>query len=312
MALSDLHPYGVIDAHHHIWAPESRGDDIGYGWLRDLGAPKPFGDPTPIQRDYLLPEFLAEAPRPLEASIHVQTDPSLPDPVAETRFVQAQLDQTPNAIGKMVVFADLSAPDLPTQLVRHMDSDDVVGLRQIVARLDHRPDLTFASRDFLSDTKWLTGLVHVAENGLSFDLQMYPEQAEAALRAFDIVPDLQVIIDHALCPYNQSAEGYARWAEAVGAMAGRSNTYIKLSGWGMYDPDWAQKGVGAIQPYIDTILRAFGPDRVMWGSNYPVEKLSTPYDKLLDLNAKSVPANDHLQVFRNTAMQVYLPTALPL
>ena len=74
MGLSDLLPHGYIDAHHHVWAPESRGDEIGYGWLREIGAPKPFGDPTQIQRDYLIEEFLAEASVAQLAPVHEQTD----------------------------------------------------------------------------------------------------------------------------------------------------------------------------------------------------------------------------------------------
>ena len=307
-----LHTDLVIDAHHHVWAPESRGDEIGYKWLRDIGAPKPFGDPTPIQRDYLMPEFLAEAGFALEASVHVQTDPALPDPVAETRFVQGQLDTTPYAVGSMVVFSDLTAPDVHGALVAHMESDDVVGVRQIVARLDHRPDLTFAKSDLLNDPAFRAGLAEVHANGVAFDLQMYPEQAADALRALETVPDLPVIIDHALCPYEQRAEGYETWSAAVGLMASRPNTFVKLSGWGMYDPDWAARGAGSIAPYVEELLLAFGPTRVMWGSNYPVEKIATPYPLMLDVVAQCVPPEHHVDVFRNTAMAVYLPGKLPL
>ena len=79
----------IIDAHHHLWAPQTPALDVGYVWLKDIGAPKPFGDPTPIQRDYLLDEFLSEAtPDRLAGSVHLQCDPKIPDPVAETARVR--------------------------------------------------------------------------------------------------------------------------------------------------------------------------------------------------------------------------------
>ncbi|QXT38359.1 amidohydrolase family protein [Gymnodinialimonas ceratoperidinii] len=304
MRLSDLLPSGYVDAHHHVWAPESLGEQIGYGWLRDIGAPKPFGDPTPIQRDYLMMEFLAEASVAPRASIHVQTDGALADPVAETRFVQAQADAAGHAV-KIVALVDLSADNLADTLSDHAESRDFCGVRQIVARLSDRPDLSFAPRDYLSDPQWIGGLKQLEDRGLTFDLQMYPEQASAALEALSATPALKVIIDHALCPYDQSVEGQNLWAEAVSRMAKRPNTYMKLSGWGMYENDWAERGVGFFAPYIDVILKEFGPERVMWGSNYPVEKLATPYETCLRNVVEYLPPESVSDVFYHSAAEAY-------
>jgi len=210
------------------------------------------------------------------------------------------------------VFSDLTVPDVHRALVSHMESDDVVGVRQIVARLDHRPDLTFAKSDLLNDPAFRAGLAEVHANGLSFDLQMYPEQAADALRALDGVPDLPAIIDHALCPYDQGPDGYKTWSAAVDLMASRPKTFVKLSGWGMYDPHWAARGTSSIRPYVEKLILAFGPTRVMWGSNYPVEKIATPYPQMLEMVAECVPLNDQAEVFRHTAVSVYFPGKLPV
>lgn len=303
MALSELLPHGYIDAHHHVWAPDSRAD-IGYGWLRDIGAAKPFGDPTPIQRDYLMEEFLAEAPMRPNASVHVQTDGTLPDPVAETRFVQAEADRTGHDV-KIVALVDLRDEDLAGTLARHGESFDFCGVRQIVARLDHRPEPSFAPMDFLTNSQWVTGLKRLEDNELSFDLQMYPEQAEDALEAFSATPALRVIIDHALCPYDPTDEGFERWSKAVAMMARRPNTYMKLSGWGMYWADWAAHGSDIIGRYIDVILAEFGASRVMWGSNYPVEKLATPYATCLEVVARHLRPEDRDAVFNHTVSEAY-------
>lgn len=303
MALSELLPHGYIDAHHHVWAPESRAD-IGYGWLRDIGAAKPFGDPTPIQRDYLMEEFLAEAPMRPNASVHVQTDGTLPDPVAETRFVQAEADRVGCDV-KIVALVDLRDADLAETLARHGESFDFCGVRQIVARLDHRPELSFAPVNFLTDSQWVTGLRRLEDNELSFDLQMYPEQAEDALEALSATPALRVIIDHALCPYDPTDEGFERWSKAVAMMARRPNTYMKLSGWGMYWADWAAHGSDIIGRYIDVILAEFGASRVMWGSNYPVEKLATSYETCLEVVARHLRPEDRGAVFNHTVSDAY-------
>ena len=80
-------PAPFIDAHHHLWEPYT----LEYGWLRDIGSPKPFGDPTPIQRDYTKEEFWTEAAAcGLVASVHVQADGALPDPVSESRWIAEQ------------------------------------------------------------------------------------------------------------------------------------------------------------------------------------------------------------------------------
>lgn len=304
MGLLDVLPSGYVDAHHHVWAPNSRGDEIGYGWLRDIGALKPFGDPTPIQRDYLMAEFLAEAPHAPRASIHVQTDGALPDPVAETRFVQAQADAMDHAV-KIVALIDLSADGLAVTLDAHAESRDFCGVRQIVAWLGHRPDLCFAPRNYLTDLKWVNGLKVLEDRGLTFDLQMYPEQAHAALEALSATPALTVIIDHALCPYDPRAEGYELWSEAVAMMARRPNTFMKLSGWGMYQRDWGWHGTDAIGPYIDEIIVGFGAERAMWGSNYPVEKLATPYEICIENIARHLQKSDRDKVFSNSVSKAY-------
>ncbi len=303
MVPSNLLPSGYVDAHHHVWAPESRGDEIGYVWLRDIGAIKPFGDPTPIQRDYLMEEFLAEAPmRPL-ASVHVQTDGALRDPAAETRFVQAEADRMDHTV-KIVALADLSAGDLRDALRRHAESRGFCGVRQIVARLENRPDLSFAPRDYLTDKAWVNGLKVLEDQGLTFDLQMYPEQAETALEALSATPALKVIIDHALCPYDmQSPPGVIRWRDAVRQMAGRQNTYVKLSGFGMYDAAWI--GSDWAKACVAFLLEQFGPDRVMWGSNYPVEKLATTYGDTMTSIAAWLPEDTRENIFLHSASEAY-------
>lgn len=300
MARTATLPFGYIDAHHHVWAPVSRGDQIGYGWLRDIGAPKPFGDPTPIQRDYLWPEFLAEGATPPAASVHVQTDGALPDPVAETRFVAGTAGAHPVAI---VGLADLAAPELADTLARHAETPGFVGIRQIVSHLPGQPALSFAPRPLLADPAWRAGLARVAAAGLSFDLQCYPEQMAEAAGVMAAHPEMPVILDHAGSP-RQGAD--AAWRAGVADLAALDHVTVKLSGWGMFEAGWTAE---SIAPMVAHLLEHFGPDRLMFGSNYPVEKLAKPYDDVLRDTARALAlsgAADHLRpVFRDTAARVY-------
>lgn len=301
----DRFPEGLIDAHHHVWNPVSADPDLGYAWLRDVGARKPFGDPTPIQRDYLMDEFLAEpAPLALDASVHVQADNGLPDPVAETAWVAAEAARAGHRVG-VVGLVDLAAPDAAARIARHAAHPEFRGVRQVVARLEDRPEMSFAPRDLLGDPAWREGLAALAEAGGRFDLQLYPEQAERAARALEGLPGLPVVVDHAACPHDRSAAGLARWRDAVALLAERPATAIKLSGWGMHDPGWS---AASIAPLVAHVIARFGPGRVMWGSNHPVEKLARPYRTVLAATLRALPASDagtRGAIFAGTARRVY-------
>ncbi len=275
----------IIDAHHHLWAPQSDPANVGYVWLRDIGAMKPFGDPTPIQRDYLLAEFLEEAaPRKLSGSVHVQTDPKLPDPVAETAFIQGISDASGHEI-MIVGFADLASGDFADHLARHMAHPNLRGIRQIISHLPERPDISFAATDFLADLTWRGQYAMLADHGLSFDLQLYPEQMTQAADFLAQHPDIPVVIDHMGSPHDLSDAGLAVWAQGMQALSDVPHVNVKLSGYAMYfRTELAGKAVRLTQD----ILRLFGPDRVMFGSNFPVDSLHLTYPDLLDFIIRQV------------------------
>lgn len=289
----------LIDAHHHVWCPESRDPDLGYGWLRDIGAPKPFGDPTPIQRDYLWPEFLAEAPEPLAASIHVQAD-NAADPLAEVAWVARTARAAGHTVG-IVGLVDLSAPDAAARIAAQAEWPEFRGVRQIVAYDPGRPRLSFAARDLLAEPAWRAGLAALAEAGHAFDLQLYAHQAGAALQALAPHSGLRVIVDHAASPVDGPTE---EWRAAIAALGARPNTWCKLSGWGMFDATWS---AASIQPMATRILEAFGSERTLFGSNFPVERLSRSYPELVEAVETAVArcGGEVSAVFHSTARAAY-------
>lgn len=269
----------IIDAHHHLWAPQSDPGNVGYVWLCDIGAMKPFGDPTPIQRDYLIDEFLSEAePRELVGSVHVQADPKLPDPVAETAYIQRVSDASGHPI-MIVGFADLASGDFAEQLARHLTYPNLRGIRQIISHLPDRPEISFAATNLLADLTWRGQYEMLAEHGLSFDLQLYPEQMMEAAEFLEQHVDTSVVIDHIGSPHDLSEAGLITWASGMRRLAKLRHVSVKLSGYAMYfRSDLAGVAVRLTQ---DT-LRMFGPDRVMFGSNFPVDSLHLTYADVLD------------------------------
>lgn len=268
----------IIDSHHHLWAPQTDPGEVGYVWLRDIGAPKPFGDPTPIQRDYLIDEFLDEAaPDRLAGSVHLQCDPKIPDPVAETAFVQKISDTSGFPI-MIVAFADLTAPDFADVLARHKAFPNLRGIRQIISHLPHRPEISFAATDLLQDPVWRANYAALVAHGLSFDLQLYPEQMGQAAALLAETPDVAVVIDHLGSPYDTSDAGLKTWEDGMTALAALPHVCVKLGGYAMF----FGADLGAMpQRLTRRALELFGPDRCMFGSNFPVDKLHLRYAELL-------------------------------
>lgn len=302
----------LIDAHHHIWIPEQASPDIGYGWLRDIGAMKPFGDPTPIQRDYKYDEFMAESiEHELVGSVFLQTDGALPNPVDETRWVASVFSesQLPHAI---VGFADLDNSTAAAHIEQHLACGFFRGVRQIVSRLDDQPALSFAPKHYLRSSMWNDNVALLAEYDLSFDLQLYPEQMLEAARVFSQLPKLSVIVDHAGSPWDLSATGFARWKAGVSAMSELPNVTMKLSGFGMFDSSWSS---ASVQSLLLHCVQTFGSSRMMFGSNFPVDKLMANYDEVVNristalTNVAEIEGLDTdallSDVFCNTAKRIY-------
>jgi len=262
----------LFDAHHHLW-------DLGavdYVWLKQLGVPKPFGDPTPIQKDYLPQHFLDDISSvedlDFEGSAHIQVDGALADPVSETSWL-SKLSKS--GIPSVIVgFLDLTKEDAEVILKNHLSFVEFRGVRQIIGFLEHRPDLSFTKEHLLRNSSWRENFALLDKYNLSFDLQLYPEQMKEAAEFLVGFPKVPIVIDHAGSPYDQTDHGLRLWREGLSALAKLPKIHIKLSGFGMYDSDWSSESSLLL---FQTILELFGPHRIMWGSNFPVDSLMSPY-----------------------------------
>lgn len=288
-------PSRIVDAHHHLWALS----EVEYPWLNARGVRRFFGDPTSIQRDFRPSDFRSEWDGlPVVASVHVQVGAA--DALAETRWLAetAAAEGLPTAI---VAFADLTAPDLASALDAQTEAarGALRGVRQIVSR---HPSEDGGQPDLLADPRFLDGLRILAQRGLSFDLQLSAPLLDRAADLLARIPDLRVALCHAGSPWDQTPSGLSEWRRGLAAMAARPGVSAKLSGLGMFDPAWT---AASLRPVVDGVLEAFGAERVMWGSNFPVDRLYRGYRPLVETVAALVPDALHADVFERTATRFY-------
>ena len=297
LVLPPAMPGQIVDAHHHLWAL----GQVSYPWLMSA-QPRFFGDPSSIRHDYDPSAFCGDWEGvPIAASVHVQVGTAPGAEVAETRLLQAmaEMDGLPSAI---IAFADLTAPELSATLDLHAAaSSRLRGVRQIISRRAEE-DLRSGSPQLLDDRAFRRGLELLAMRSLVFDLQLTPPYLLAAAKLFAEIPELAVNLCHAGSPWDRTAVGLARWQDGLAAFAELPQASIKLSGFAMFEPDWTDESIARI---VSPVLAAFGPDRVMWGSNFPVDRIHRGYAETLMAVAHAVPEASRAAVFGETARRGY-------
>lgn len=285
-----------IDAHHHLW-------DLGavhYPWLAERGAVRFFGDPSSIQRNYLVDEFRTDAQsHGVQASVHIQVGAA--DPWAEAVWVDAVAAANPGWPAAQVVFCDLTQDGLSETLDRYQSLPSVRGVRQIVGRAPGE-DARTGTNELLQNPAFAEGLRALAPRGLSFDLQLLPELMADTAQVLAEAPETQVALCHAGSPHDRSANGLAYWRHQIKHLAALPQVSCKLSGLGMFDHGWTAE---SITPIVETCLELFGPDRCMFGSNFPVDSLSSDYARLINAYTMLVPDDASAAVFGRTAAAFY-------
>ncbi len=296
-------PGPIVDAHHHFW-------DLSLGkhaWLSpEPGREMVFGDPAPLYRDYL-PEDLRRdaAGAKLVASVHVEAGWDRADPVGETRWLEALAVRTglPTAI---VAYAPLDDPRVGAVLEAHMAaSPRLRGVRFIVSWHED-PRRRFVERaDWMADRQWREGFARLAPLGLSFDLMLYPGQMADAARLAADFPDTRIILNHVGSPVDRDPEGMARWRRGLSELAAQPNVALKISDPVAYDHDWT---LDSLRPVVAACLDAFGPQRCLFGSDFPVAGLHATYAQCvaaLDRLTSDLAASDRQAIFHDNAVRLY-------
>lgn len=271
-----------VDAHHHCWTR---------GLARTLAGS---GAPAALTRRFSNPGFSSLLQDSgFDGGIAVQAVPS----PAETDALLRLAKRIPSILGVVgwIDFNDRRSIDTVDEWMA--SSRYLVGLRPMVQSV--------------RDTRWI-GSARVAwaakamqERGLVFEALGYTQHASAFLRFMDRKHDLKVVIDHALKPQFGAAD-FKAWATAMHDLATASSAACKVSGL----VSEAGPGVTAkmLQPYIDYLLEVFGPARLLWGSNWPVDAMVVPYGSWAEMSCRlfaGLGAADRDLVFGGNAVRVY-------
>ncbi len=276
----------VIDAHHHVWELGVRDQE----WITGPGL-------APLRRDFTIDELRPQAEAAgVAATVLVQTVCV----ARETPEFLALAAADPLVAG-VVGWTDLTAPDVADALAAlraEPGGEYLVGIRH---QVQGEPDPRWLCRPEV-----LRGLAAVAAAGLAYDLLVVPEQLPAATAAARAVPGLAFVLDHLGKPRIARGE-LEPWAASLAPLAALPNTSCKLSGM-VAEADWRHWSPAGLRPYADTVLAAFGPDRLMFGSDWPVCLLAADYRQVLDtardLTGRLSPA-EREAVFGGTAARVY-------
>lgn len=270
-----------IDAHQHFW----RFDPVRDAWITE--------EMSVLRRDFLPGELEGLlAANGVDGTVAVQADQS----EAETVFLLELARAHPFILG-VVGWVDLLAAELDQRLEHFSTDERFRGVRHIAqAEAD----------DFLSRPDVMGGIGALGKFGLTYDILVYPRQLPGALELVDALPNQPFVIDHMAKPL--VARGVLEpWAARMREMALHPNVFCKLSGL-VTEASWAGWAPEDFRPYLDVALEAFGPDRLMFGSDWPVCRLAGEYQEVLALveaYVRALSTAEQEKIFGGTAAAFY-------
>jgi L-fuconolactonase len=270
-----------IDSHQHFWRYTAARDT----WITD--------EMSILKRDFLPEELLPKLDAGgFAGSIAVQTSQS----DAETSFLLDLADRNP-AIRGVVGWVDLCAPDVPAHLEKYSRAAKLCGFRHIAqAEAD----------DFLLREDFSRGIAALEQFDFTYDILIYERQLPAAIALVERHPQQRFVVDHLAKPAMR-AKHMAFWARGMRVLAANPNVYCKASGL-VTEADWKSWRADDFAPYLDVVFEAFGPDRVMFGSDWPVCLLAATYaqvTQLIEDYVRVLPGADQEKVFGGNAMRFY-------
>ncbi len=273
-----------VDAHHHLW---------------DLAVtPQPWIDAEmiAIDRSFTASDYAAAAAPFIDQSVVVQT---IADP-AETPLLLAEAASTA-LIGAVVGWVDLLDPEVGAQLDQLLGGPHGQYLRGIRHPLQSEPD-----DRWLCQPQVMGGLVELARRDLVYELLTVPSQLAAVAEVAHRLPQVRFVLDHLSKP-NIASGSVEPWASDLARLASAPNVAAKLSGL-VTEAAWRSWTVDDLSPYVELALMQFGPDRLMFGSDWPVCQLAASYAQVIE-SAEALTAgltvSERAAVLGDTATQIY-------
>ncbi|WP_328420602.1 amidohydrolase family protein [Streptomyces sp. NBC_00443] len=273
----------VVDAHHHVWDLSVRDQD----WIAGP-------ELRPLRRNFTVADLASEARAAgVDRTVLVQTV-TVPEETPEFLALAAEHDLVAGVVG----WTDLTRPDVAEELARLRELPGGRHLKGIRHQVQGEPDPQWLLR---ADVR--RGLAAVAAAGLVYDLVVLPHHLPACTKAAASLPELTFVLDHLGKPPIASA-AREPWTSDVRALAALPNTVCKLSGM-VTEADLASWTVDDLRPYAEVVLEAFGPRRLMFGSDWPVCTLAASYGQVLATAEELTGQGDRTHIFETTATRVY-------
>lgn len=268
----------MVDAHFHLW----RRADVKQAGI--LAAPY-------LQRNVLWRHFVAAwQGQPIEQVIAVQVNDFV-DGAAEARYLAREAD--PERLGALVTWAQLESPDVGAELQR---LQGIPGVRGVPRTCQIEVDPAFCARP-----GYVHGVRLLGELGLVCDVCVRLEQVVAVSRLARACPETTVVLEHLGKP-DLSQPPPAYWLRAIEELASAPNTAAKLSVT-VHGPDDPPLTADAVAPFVRHLVECLGPDRLMYGSNWPVSTAVIGYSDWVQLLREV--AGDDEQIWSTTARRVY-------
>jgi predicted TIM-barrel fold metal-dependent hydrolase len=294
----------IVDPHMHLWDL----DRYYYAWLQDDPLPlNPAGDISLLaNRSYGLDDYRAHAADyHVLGTVHVECGLPPEDSLGETEWLErlAAGHAFDLAIVAGARLEDAAAERLLEAQAQH---PSVRGIRQILNwHEDSRR--TYTPADLLQSAAWQRGFALLARLGLSFDLQIYPSQMQAAAGLAARHAETPIILNHTGMPTDRDSAGIEAWSRGMALLAEQPNIRVKISGLGMVDRSWSED---SIRPFVLRTIDLFGPGRCMFASNFPVDSIHGDFARhyqAFDRITAGFSAADRRALFCATACDTYLP-----
>jgi L-fuconolactonase len=271
----------IIDTHQHFW----NYDATRHEWINE--------EMRAIRKNFL-PEQLAPILKEnkVDGCVSVQVDQT----TEETDFLLA-LAKEHSFIKGVVGWVDLRASNLEDTLENYRDAKALKGFRHIIQG---------QAAGFMLQPNLIQGLKKLATRNYTYDLLIYAHQLKEANEFIKQVTELPIVIDHVAKPNIKDSE-MEDWKKEITALAKYPNVYCKISGMAT-EANWETWTMAGLQPYLDTVVAAFGTERIMFGSDWPVCLVASSYAKWLNGVQKyfnTFSSTEQELIFADNAIKFY-------
>ncbi|MXY22617.1 MAG: amidohydrolase family protein [Dehalococcoidia bacterium] len=282
-----------VDAHVHFY--DMQHPELFYAhWQPDVVHPSLGTLPRKLAKRNWLAEDFIEVSRSsnVTKAVHVQAAIGSDDPVKETEWLQAAAERTgfPQAI---VAYADLRAPDVEATLERHCEYENMGGIRD------------FSYGDYLVEPDFHRGYALLEKFDLVASIAAQWQDMKKLVALAVKFPNIPIVMDHAGVPEERTPEYFENWKKGMRTAATAENIICKISGLGMADHDWT---VDSIRPYVLHCIEAFGVERSLFATNWPVDSLFSDYDTIVsayDEITGDFTAGERQALFSENAEGIY-------